>query len=421
VSNWTPEDLLRCYATIPEAPHFLRSLMQHWLTKGGTPENCRHLLPLFENDQEQVTYFDLYLAHYRWSGGLRWRELCAASGSPDEALRALPGPSSADDWGIVEALCEASRRLAASDHEAAVRCATAAVERAERVPVDVLGKQCRHELQALALATVANAHRAHDHLPEARLAMAQALTNLEAGKPHLLGLATVVLSLRSGLEFWEAQYEQAVQTLDEALEADPPPSLRARLLVQRTNTLITLKDATGALLSLEEALPLIDREADPRLWYCALEHQLFILTELGRLDEAAALLPAVRALVGENGTPIHQTQVRWVEARLAAGQGDLAAAEDLYHEVRRAFLGHQLAYSAAIVTLELAELLLEQGRLEEVEIHAASTLEEFRRQRAESQYIGALTLVEQAVARQRLTLKILRQARGLVEKREAGQ
>jgi len=420
VTVLTPESLLRLYALSPEPPESLGQLVRHALAGSAKSQNrCQHLLHLFfEYHPDLTAYWDLYLAHYRWQGARLWNQMQDSSaGDLDAALARLPAKPCAEDWGLVEALCETSRRLAASDREAAARIARAALARARRAPEDVLGTKCRPELQALAWATLANVYRAHDQLEPARRAMKKAMARLEQGRPHLLGLAPAVLSLRAGLEASAKDYPRSLETFAQALAMHPPDELRARILVKISASLIALGDSMGALANIEEAIPLIDREADPRLWYCTVQHQLFILTELSRFEEAAALVPKVRNLVSEGGTPVHETRVRWIEARLALGQGEPGTAETLYHQVRQEFLDHQLAYSAAIVTLELAELLFEQGRLEEVKRHAASTLHEFRRQRVESQFISALALVEQAVIGQRLTVEILRKARALVEQR----
>jgi len=415
----TPEFFLRLYSGSHAPTDSLGQLVRHALTTSEeTRQCCAHLLPLFGDEATDVRYWDLYLAHFRWAGERQWR--VAQEEAPeglDAALMRLPEEPSPLDWGLVEAVCESSRRLAASDQKCALRLAHAALNRARRAPVDVLGKGCRHELRALAWATLANAHRAHDQLEEARKAMAKATRQLERGRPHLLGLAPAVLSFRADLEFWEHQPQASLDTLAQALAMKPADTLRARLLVKRSSRLIAVGDSLAALESLREAVPLIDRLGEPRLWYCVIQHQLFILTEMGRFDEAGRLLPEVQGLVAAGNTPIHQTHVHWIEARMASGLGDPQTAETLYLEVRQEFLTQGLAYRAAIVTLELAELLLPQGRLEEVRRLATGTLEEFQRQGVESRFISALALVEQAVIGQRLTVEILRKARALVERR----
>jgi tetratricopeptide (TPR) repeat protein len=247
--------------------------------------------------------------------------------------------------------------------------------------------------------------------------MEKAMGHLASARPALLGLAPAILSFKVSLEFWERQFQEALETVAEALTLEPVGSLRARLLVKRANVLVTLRRPAEAMENLVQALPAIDRQKDPRLWLCAVEHQLLILTEQRRLEEAEELLPEARRLVIEDATPIDALRLRWVETRLAVGRRELARAEALYQEVRDGFLNHRLAFSAAVVTLELCRLLLEQGRLEEVKTEAASTLQEFHRQKVAPEFISALVLVEQAVLGQRLTLRVLQQARNLLDRR----
>jgi tetratricopeptide (TPR) repeat protein len=416
----TPELILRLYTRVPVAGEPLGAMVRDILeTSPKSQDACGHLLHLFREDcAEEITLWDVYLAHYRWAGQQRWKEIQSGwdpnSPLPVAALREAPPPIF---WGLVEGICESSRRLAASNPPAAHTLAEVARDLARQAPTEITGTRAREELIALTWATEANAFRVQDEVESARIAMDKAMDQLVSARPPLLGLTPAILSLRISLEFWERDFQQALETVAEALAFAPSRLLRARLLVNRAHILVILRRPDEALESLQQAIPAIDRNEDPRLWYCAAEHQLLILTELERLDEAEALLPEVRRLVAKDATDVDALQVLWVEARLALGRGAHVRAEALYEEVRDGFLNHRLAFSAAVVTLELCRLLLEQGRLEEVKTEAASTLQELHRQKVAPEFISALVLVEQAVLGQRLTLRVLQQARNLLDRR----
>jgi tetratricopeptide (TPR) repeat protein len=416
----TPELILRLYTRVPVAGEPLGAMVRDILeTSPKSQDACGHLLHLFREDcAEKTTLWDVYLAHFRWVGLHRWQEIQAETSSAAEALvaalvRALPSLR----WGLVEGICETSRLLTAGDPASARTLAQVARDLARKAPVNIAGERAREELIAFAWATEANACRAQDDVDSARAAMDQALDHLERARPSLLNLVPAILSLRVSLEFWERDFQQALETVAEALAFAPSSSLRARLLVNRAHILVTLRRPDEALESLQEALPAIDQKEDSRLWCCAVENQLLILTELERLDEAETLLPEVQRLVAEDATDVDAHQVQWVEARIAAGRGALSQAESLYQETRSGFLNHSRPYRAAVVTLELCRLLLEQGRLEEVKTEAASTLQELHRQKVAPEFISALVLVEQAVLGQRLTLRVLQQARNLLDRR----
>jgi tetratricopeptide (TPR) repeat protein len=361
-----------------------------------------------------VTLWDVYMTHYRHAGKKRWQQLVrSGEGLGEDAYSRLLAEPAPLRWGLAEELCKTSRQRAAQDPKEALGLAEIAGDLAKVAPVNVAGERARHELLALTWACAANAHRNADHLEEARAAMHEAGHYLQEGHPLLLGLMPNILSFRASIEFWERRYEDSLATIDSALSHNPVNSVRPRLLVQRSNLLTTVFDrALEGLAALDEAVPIIDQRSEPRLWLAAVVQQLLVLTQLGRMEEAEALLPQVRGLAG--ASPADRIQLRWIEARLAYGQGRQDRAEMLYHEITRGFLQHNLAFSAAVVTLELCHFLMEQGRLEEVATLAASTLEEFHRQKVHPEFVSALALVEQAVLGQNLTLEVLAKARTLL-------
>ena len=416
----TPERLLRLYTRMPVPGERLGALVGNaFKLSPASRERCDHLLPLFTPERwRHVTLWDLYQTHYRWAGAERWRQLVAPL-LPDQMTEAGAALRAADPplrWGMVEAACDSSRRLAASHGPAALTLARAAVAAAGTVPTNILGERCQQELLALARATVANAHRVLDQLRPARTAMTRAQKHLERAHPPLLGLTPAVLGLRVSLEYWNRDFPHACATVAEALQFDSEPPLRGRLLINQARILIDLKRSADALESLQEAIPLIHRDDEPRLWCCAVQNRLLVLSELGRLDEAESELRKVRAVMLADSGPLDELKIRWVEARIAAGHGDSAAAEDLYRQVHGGFLTHGLPFRAAVVTLEWCRLLLAEGRLEEVKQRAMATLAEFHRQQVEPEIISALALVEQAVLGQRLTEQILVRARNLLDR-----
>jgi len=69
-------------------------------------------------------------------------------------------------------------------------------------------------------------------------------------------------------------------------------------------------------------------------------------------------------------------------------------------------------YDAALVTLELAVLLAEQGRTAEVKELAGETAAIFKAQGVERERLGALVLFRQAADAERLTAALARQLLG---------
>jgi len=411
----TPEGLIRLFSRVGSGGQ-AESLARDILAL--SPEShgkCQHILPLFENRAEAVTLWDVYMVHYRHAGKERWQELA----QPGEAfggnrLSRLTAEPESLRWGLVEGLCETSRRCAAQDPDEALKVAELARDLARLTPVNIAGERAREELLALTWACVANAYRHADCLDRARAAMREVDHHLGEARPLLLGLLPSILSFRVSLEFSERRYKEALVTVKEGLALYPGAALRARLLVQQGNLFVSIGGrAAEALAPIQQAMLLIDREKEPRLWFAAVVQQLLLLTELGRFDEAEGLVPEAR--VGGRGViPVDALRLQWAEARLAFGSSKLDHAETLYRKAREGFLNHGLAYCAALVTLEFCRLLMEQGRLDEVKVQATSTLAEFDRQKVHPEFVSALALVEQAVLGQNLTLEVLAKARTLL-------
>jgi len=411
----TPEGLIKLFERVgPEGQpgKMARSVLS---VSKKSRDTCAHLLHLFDEEGKPPTLWDIYLAHYRHAGKVRWLELVKAGelreGDPLLVLVAEPAPLR---WGLVEGMCETSRQQGALNPPEALELAGIARKLGQWAPIKIAGRRAQHELLALTWAVEANAHRNADRLEEARVAMRRVDHHVEEAHPPLLGLVPEILSFRASLEFRELRYDKAMASVTEALAWNPREAVRARLLVQCGNIFVSEGgQAAEALKPLQEAVSLIDQVAEPRLWFAAMVQQLLLVTELGRLEEAESLLAKLGQL--EGAAPVDLIRLRWAEARLATGQSGARGAEALYSRVIQGFLQHKLALSATVATLELCHLLMEQGRLQEVKTLAASTLAEFHRQKVQPEFVSALALVEQAVKGQRLSLEVLNKARGLLQ------
>lgn|GEM_PF-1303898 len=412
----TPDLILEIYSDLPEPGERLGRLVAATLNDCELSRSCcSHLLHLFAPDQaSRTTVEDIYLAHFRHLGGEFWKSLLPAlTATMEPVLMQILAVPQALRWGVAEAMCETSRKLASSDRTQALAVAQAALVVAKAAPLDFLRSDNREELSALAYATLANAFRILDRNREARLAMDEAGVHFSRCGAGLLGLEPRYLSLRASLEFDECHYDQALSTLATAI-AHPNAAQRelySSLLIQRSSIRIWQDQPALAVPDLEAAVALLQPDQHPELWCYAMQQRLLLATELKDWEEAEALLPEVERRLREIGDEFHLIRLRWSQARLAEGRDQLEAAEALYLRVREAFLHHGLSYNAALVTVELAALLLRQGRLEEVKTYAAETATEFERQGVEPELIGALTLLEQAVLGQRLTVELLARLR----------
>jgi tetratricopeptide (TPR) repeat protein len=160
-----------------------------------------------------------------------------------------------------------------------------------------------------------------------------------------------------------------------------------------------------AIETTRSALRLLSPQAELRLHLCGHYNLAFFLTEAGRFEEAAELLELDEALFRQFPEPWTQLRLLWLRGDIAAGQGDLAAAERCYTETRSGFVAQGLGYDTAVVSLDLAALYLRQGRTDDVRRIAEEMIPLFQSQDVHREALAALTLFQEAARQDRLTVE----------------
>jgi hypothetical protein len=131
------------------------------------------------------------------------------------------------------------------------------------------------------------------------------------------------------------------------------------------------------------------------------------LCDLGEFDEAAAQVEAHSDLYDSVGDPETLVLLRWVEGRIAVGQGRTAEAEAHFVAVREAFVDQQRSFSTALVSLDLAALYLELGRTGEVRDLSETTFALFDSQAVHREAIAAWMLFHRAAEAERVTAELI--------------
>ncbi len=320
---------------------------------------------------------------------------------PEERLALVELGQKFHHWGLCERLAAESIEEAASRPAEALRLALLS----QRIAELVSGHEpWRRRLQGYAGAHVSNALRVNSDLPAADAAFSRAKKHWEDGAPGDPGLLneSIVPWLEATLRKVQRRFPLALRRIDEALAVDSG-DLQGRLLLAKAQILEALGDLEGSSAVLGKAAPMIDREREPRTAF-GLEFQLHANRCLaGRAAEAEPSLPRVRALGERLGQEMDLARVVWIEAKVAAGVGRVAEAEAAFTQVRQVFTAHKLALSAALVSLDLALLLLDQGRTAEVKRLAESMAWIFAAQGVEPEALAALRLFCDAARKEAAT------------------
>lgn len=165
-----------------------------------------------------------------------------------------------------------------------------------------------------------------------------------------------------------------------------------------------------------EALTMIDQKRDRQLFLSAQFNIAVYLCDAELFSEAAGALSDNRDLFEEFPEPFLQLRIAWLEARIAAGTGHPDEAEKGFVAVRDEMAQRGHGYDAAMVSLDLALIYLDQGRTGELlrlaeEMHALFRAEEVHREA-----LAAFLLFEEAARKEQLTSEAIRSLSALLKR-----
>ncbi|HEV7506777.1 MAG TPA: hypothetical protein VGS07_17930 [Thermoanaerobaculia bacterium] len=275
---------------------------------------------------------------------------------------------------------------------------------AQKVPGEELW---RWRIQGYALLVEGNALRVCNDLPASDKTFSLARLLFTAGAPADPGLLNEAWlpALESSLRRAQRRFPEALKLIEEALSLDRG-ELRGQILLSKSRLHETLGESEASFSALYEAAPLIDPVREPRNAFGLRFNLVVALCALERFEEAEAGLPEVQALVEALGEELDRTRTVWLQAKVHAGLGRSAQARDAFEQVRRVFEHRGLAFDYALASMELALLLLKEGRAAEVATLAAEMLPIFRTQQVEREALAALQLFCEATRRKTATVEL---------------
>lgn len=293
-----------------------------------------------------------------------------------------------------------------------------ALDLLDQIDATVFGEALVNDLRGRAWAYRGNLFRIQSALREADEAFRRAEGFLEEGTGDPLEAARL-LGLKATLRRSQMRLPEAsgmIQESFEIYEALGEHHLAGRTMVTQALLLYHQGEPAAALEVLGKAQSLIDPERDPYLLRVVQQNLVVYLTEVGRYEEAMALIPALRHRVVEGGNRIELLRLRWQEGKLLLSLGHESRAEAAFLEVRKGFVEQGIAHDAALVSLELASLYLRQGRTAEIRELTGQMVPIFQSRDLHQSVVAALLLFQQAVERDALTLRLIEEVGDVVRR-----
>jgi tetratricopeptide (TPR) repeat protein len=307
---------------------------------------------------------------------------------------------------LVDHLVERSRDEGFREPARAVELAKLAVEVAEVLEPAGYSRRLAADAQAVAWAMLANAHRIQAELVDAERAIATAKRLLAEGTGQTWTRAEL-LSLEGSLRTDEARFSEAVAVLTEAAEiyrAFGARESEGKVMMKLGNAAGEAGDPVAAVELLERAKELLDSAGARRLGLYAAQALAYWLRTGGWIEQARTLFDGITPeFLAEIEDPSSRLRFAWVGGGLAVAEGDLKRGERELRAVRRAYGELDLVYPMCVVSLELAALLLEQGRTAEVRELTRDMIPVFASRQVHHHALAALAAFQEAVERDRAT------------------
>lgn len=361
----------------------------------------RKLTPRLKRDKERFQR-GLDLLHERWFGELTW-------------------PERRSFWDMhVEILLELSFEERYRDPAKMVELARTAQQIADRPERARYGEALHMDLRARAAAELGNAWRVNEYFDRAEACLETAKSFAEQGTGDPL-LAIRIDDFEASLRKAQRRFDEAVALLNQVHRAYlrlGDRHLAGRALMSRGITLELSGRPEEAILSLQQAIGLIDAGRDPKLLAAAQHSLLKTLVDCGRFHQAGRLLLQSGLRQKFEDDPLNLLRLRWVEAKILAGHGRLENAEEAFRSVYWGFYNRELHYVAAVAGLDLAEVLLRQDKHTEAHALAVDLYNTFQERRIDVEAQRALMTFEVVCSVQAATPNIARRIGDFLDRRQ---
>ena len=312
---------------------------------------------------------------------------------------------------LCELLIDKSYALRFDDVQAGVELGELAVAVAERLPALQRDESWAVALQGRAWAYFGNIRRVASDLAGSEQALANAETAFKNGSYEPLDRA-LVCRFRALLFRARRRFDQCYELQDRAIRIYRrcgETRLASQILSDKGLGLLYQGEPETALTVLEEAAELARGIEDDRLSVLVRHNLALCLSELGRHEEALEALRGLNEVYLRLGDILSSARLRWLEGKIYLALGlDLMAATAL-EEARNTFIIHEIAYDAALISLDLAATYAQQHRTHDIRLLAEQMLPIFVSRDVHREALAALIVFREAALAETLTIGLVEQ------------
>ncbi|HEX4952910.1 MAG TPA: hypothetical protein VF017_05885 [Thermoanaerobaculia bacterium] len=326
-------------------------------------------------------------------------------------------------WGLIEMLLA---RTASAWFEAPVEAlehAEVALLLAESLDSLDYGEGLLNDLMARCWVYLGNSRRIASDFRGAEEAFAKADALLAIGTDDPLERGNF-LRIHASLLRDQRRWAECRATLEKAVaiyQKVGDPHLAGKTLLSFAALQVEEGEADELVATLREAQSLIEPGREPHLEFGIQYNLITALVNAERFIEARTVLAKSRDLLTRQATDSDRRRLLWLQGVVARGLGQLESAEAYLLRAREQYAGLGLSADAALVSLDLAMVFLQQGKSAEVRRIAQEVLPIFQTLEIEREALAAVLIFREAADAERLTLGILREvSRRLAGAREQG-
>ena len=337
---------------------------------------------------------------------------------PSEQIQRIRADSPYAIPAVVRALMDRSHALRYRDADEMLHLAGLARLAAEACPAPAAGGERKlSDLRARAWGAYANALRVRSQPQQAERAFATAQDHQARGTGDPV-LRAWLLEKITPLAIFLGQYGEAIEMCEEAgqiyLELGESHSL-ASTRTQKAVALIYSGETEAALLTLHQAIPLIDQGQEPHLLVVACHNLIRCYIDLDRPDQALMLYSEIREIYKDFDDPLIALKTTWQEGKLLCDLGHLRAAETVLLRARKGYMEKGIASEVALVSLDLATVYVKLGLVDEVKRTVITTLPIFHALRVKLDTLAALLQLQQVADQEQQALEIVRALSSRIE------